>query len=148
MIGRIASLSTNLPIGDESMDQLNPGERRQHERYLCQGMMRLRVIPRGGEVKGEVLNLSLGGCLILIEEEVEIAKGEPVELQLMVENFQLNVTGQVKHIHARTMIGVQFSEMNDRLTEQVRYMIAELYELERKLDRVYMEKYRIARAQV
>ncbi len=90
---------------------------------------------KGRTVHGELVNLSLGGCLIRLPlgEAVDLTQGEPLKrLEAIFPSGQRFTTpGEVRHVQAddrcqQAMVGFAFNEATPRLERQVWFLVKEI----------------------
>lgn len=91
---------------------------------------------RGLRYAGKIGNLSVGGCFI--EARCDLERGTAVEVWMQAEGQPLRVAANLM-VRRTTGVGLRFLGMTERKTLQVRSLIAELAEEERRLQGVAPE---------
>jgi hypothetical protein len=111
-------------------DAAKEAERRIAQRYGCAGNAEI-VLPGGGlRYAGKIGNLSVGGCFI--EAHCSLERGTAVEVWMNAEGQPLRVAANLM-VRRTTGVGLRFLALTDRKTEQIRTLIAELADEERRL---------------
>jgi c-di-GMP-binding flagellar brake protein YcgR len=112
--------------------QSDQKERRAFPRLNCKGTAEMLILPDGPKVVGSVSNLSLGGCCIESEIILSAKLQTSVEVRLTVDDNRLRLPGAICHIEDETWVGVRFTEVSSRKAEQIKYLMAELFEKEKQ----------------
>jgi c-di-GMP-binding flagellar brake protein YcgR len=106
------------------------GEQRRYPRIACSGEAGIRMAAGESFVPAIVVNLSAGGCLMILEDPQPLPQGMKVELTFQINKLPFRVQGLVKTIRSETRIGFQFSHMDEnvrrRLEDLVERLIREL----------------------
>jgi hypothetical protein len=74
-----------------------------------------------------VVDLSLGGCCLEVEEPVEEPIGTRVEVYFCVMNNTVQVAGTLRQVRHQVWAGVQFSGVSSRKAEQIQDLIDQLF---------------------
>jgi c-di-GMP-binding flagellar brake protein YcgR len=106
-------------------------EQRVHPRQSCSGLGALHLLPDGAKVVGALTNLSIGGCCIQCEKGFSAGEDAPVEVQLEACDFRVRLAGKIRHVDEKWRVGIQFVEVSPRKEDQIRYLMEELFELEK-----------------
>jgi Tfp pilus assembly protein PilZ len=103
-------------------------------RYNCMGSAEIRLASRGQLEKGNIANLSIGGCYV--KSELVAGIGDQVEMTLQVNKMSFRVAGFVVHVSARDDgsrraarecgMGIQFKAMSVGARHRLEDLIAEL----------------------
>jgi hypothetical protein len=103
-------------------------ESRRHPRLQCQGTV--EVHPSGEVVPcpAKIMDLSVEGCLIKLQNPRSFNKEDLVELAFSVKQLPFRVRGQVKAIRSDTTIGFQFPALSQRVRRQLEDLVEELGE--------------------
>ena len=104
-------------------------DRRRHPRFACSGEAELRSLGSGRRVVGRFGNLSLDGCLMLLDETRGFRPGEALEMTFCVRQLPVRVQGSVRQVHAGRAVGVEFSMISERGKRQLLELIGELREV-------------------
>jgi hypothetical protein len=111
-------------------DAATAAERRTAQRYGCAGNAEIVLPGRGLRYAGKIGNLSVGGCFI--EAHCSLERGTAVEVWMNAEGQPLRVAANLM-VRRTTGVGLRFLGMTERKAQQVRALIAELAEEERRL---------------
>ena len=106
-------------------------ERRMHPRLQCRGKAEMLLLPDGPKLEGSLINLSLGGCCIECVAKILLEPPVSVEVQLKVDDSRLRLAGVLRYVEDLCKAGIQFDQVSPRKEEQIRELIAELYESEK-----------------
>jgi PilZ domain len=105
-------------------------ERRTAQRYGCAGDAEIVVPGRGLHYRGKIGNLSAGGCFI--EAECRLERGTRVEVWMSAQGQPLRLAASL--LVRRTLgVGLRFEAVTERKLAQIRTLIAELEDEERRL---------------
>jgi hypothetical protein len=126
------SLSGSLAVGKtrgvekHKPEQASGKERRKQERFACDGVAEVVVDDAAFLFRGNIQNLSLGGCYIQSPARLRLDRGAEADL-----NFSVN--GDFFHARARIMIvrasdgaGFQFLSDDPELQERIARLIQKL----------------------
>jgi hypothetical protein len=105
-------------------------ERRTAQRYGCAGNAEIVLPGRGLRYAGKIGNLSVGGCFI--ETHCGLERGTAVEVWMNADGQPLRVAANLM-VRRTNGVGLRFLGMTERKAEQIRSLIAELAEEERRL---------------
>ncbi|MBT9331312.1 PilZ domain-containing protein [Paracidobacterium acidisoli] len=101
-------------------------ERRQASRYDCEGYAEV-FLPLGGlRFRGRILNLSLTGCFI--EANFNLERGTRVEIYFEARHLRFRVAGAVAALRNRRGVGVSFVDLTPRRAAQIEDLVQELKE--------------------
>lgn len=103
-------------------------ERRKEARYVCFGQVKLDPTRPGVILRGRVIDLSLGGCLIQMQSAVDICPGAAVELTIQAKGTPLRMMGTIKSAGKQSsgLIGISFTRLSSRGHFELKELIAEL----------------------
>jgi c-di-GMP-binding flagellar brake protein YcgR len=117
---RIASLIEQLIDDLLSKDTLTCAEeQRRYPRIACNCTAGIRMAAGEAFVPASVVNLSAGGCLMILEDPQRLPRGRTVELAFQINRLPFRVHGQVKTIRSETRVGFQFSHMDEHLQRRL-----------------------------
>ncbi|MBI2892764.1 MAG: PilZ domain-containing protein [Deltaproteobacteria bacterium] len=86
-------------------------EKRKHPRYPMALPMLLRVSGSPSPIKAELLDMSLGGCFLRTNVEVEL--GSSAEIAFSIRpGTECTARGAIVRLHAMVGFGVHFEETN------------------------------------
>lgn len=114
--------------GTQAERQKLAKERRRNPRFACFGFAGVQALPEEQPLPAKVLNLSAGGCLIVLEEPHALTQNTTVELTFDVNGQPFRVWGKVRAIRSDRAIGFQFPLLSDRVRTRLESLIEELIE--------------------
>lgn len=103
-------------------------ERRRNPRFACFGFAGVQPTPEAMPLPAKVVNLSAGGCLIVLEEPHALTQDTTVELTFDVNGQPFRLWGKVRVIRADRSIGFQFPLLSERVRKRLDSLIEELIE--------------------
>ncbi len=111
-------------------------EQRRYPRLRCFGSAEVYFQIHGVPCMAKVLNLSLEGCLLILQEPAanrldtpeEIAQDQLVEILFSVNQLPFRVRGQVKVIRPNRELGLLFPALGRRTRTRLEDLIEELRE--------------------
>ena len=114
-------------------------EQRRHPRLRCFGSGEVYFEVNGVPCPAKVLNLSLEGCLLILQapeqepwmEPLTVALDQSVEILFSVNQLPFRVRGQVKAIRPNQELGLQFPALSRRTRIRLEDLIEELRESRR-----------------
>ncbi len=101
---------------------------RRSPRLECAGTAGVQVVVLDAPRPARVVNLSVGGCLLVLKEPQFLSQDTILELTFRINDLQFRVWGQVRAIRSGTQIGFQFSLLSDRVRRRLEDLIAQLIE--------------------
>jgi hypothetical protein len=101
-------------------------ERRRNPRYQCAGSACVRIAANEPLYAARIVNLSMGGCLIVLAKPQNLSKDMLVELSFAVNHLPFRVRGQVKTIRHDRMVGFHFPQLRERTRYGLEDLIEEL----------------------
>jgi c-di-GMP-binding flagellar brake protein YcgR len=113
-----------MPHAEEPDDVLS---QRAHPRVRCAGAAEVHLYPAGATFSGKVVDLSLGGCCIEVEEPIGEPPGAHVEVYLRVTGTTVQVVGILRSVRNEVWAGIQFWGVSPRKIEQIQELIGELF---------------------
>ncbi len=104
-------------------------ELRRAPRLTCSGLAGIQTLPACEKpFPARIANLSVGGCLMELQEPHSFFMGEIVELIFRVNYKPFRVRGKVRAIRSETLVGFQFPQLSERVRRQLEDLIGELIE--------------------
>jgi hypothetical protein len=100
-------------------------ERRQHTRFAVDAWAEVMVKDGTMLFRGQVLDVSQGGCYIETEARLRLAPGTPVEIVFRAHDRVLRCEGTSRMVRARGA-GFLFETMSARVRGELQELIAEL----------------------
>ena len=101
-------------------------QKRRHPRMECSGNASLHLLGEGIDFRGKIIDLSLEGCLIALEESAGLKVDAVVELSFSVRQLPFRVRAQVKVMRSPLLIGFHFLMISGRASGQMGELIEEL----------------------
>ncbi len=101
-------------------------ERRAHPRHPVDTRANLLLVNTGITMAGRILNLSLGGCQIRMDERYNVGIFVRVEAEFYLHGMQFRIGGVSQTIADKFTIGVRFLDLSSRRREQLSELIAEI----------------------
>ncbi len=87
--------------------------RRRHNRYGQSGVVNVRLALSGPSLSGSLFDISVGGCLVWMDQEVQFSSTDVVEVRLQCETLGFRVLGLVRHTGDQSRIlGIEFHRLN------------------------------------
>jgi len=105
-------------------------ERRAHPRHPVDTRANLLLVNTGITMAGRILNLSLGGCQIRMDERFNVGIYVRVEAEFHLHGMQFRVGGVSQAIADKFTVGVRFLDLSARRREQLAGLIAEIAQSE------------------
>jgi c-di-GMP-binding flagellar brake protein YcgR len=104
-----------------------PLERRKHKRFGINGDVTVRRVISGPSIKGSLFDLSLGGCLIWIDTDVDFTPVDIIEVRLQCGPLAFRVLGAIRNTseHGR-ILGIEFHRLSPSDTIDLTAFIANL----------------------
>jgi hypothetical protein len=100
-------------------------ERREHTRYAVDAWAEVMVKDGTMLFRGQVLDVSQGGCYIETEARLRLAPGTPVEIIFRAHDRVLRCEGTSRMVRARGA-GFLFETMSAKVRVELQGLIAEL----------------------
>ncbi|MDE3202048.1 MAG: PilZ domain-containing protein [Acidobacteriota bacterium] len=105
-----------------------PRERRAHPRLNVDSGAVVRLIDLAADVRGRIIDLSLGGCLIQTIERFPVGIFRRVETEFRLHGLPFRLGGVTQTIYDPHRVGIRFLNMSDRKREQLSELIGEVME--------------------
>lgn len=102
----------NVPLPPPGPDSYVPpkvADRRRFPRFECKASVEVRLQSSGSPVRGNLADLSLGGCYI--EMMIPLPVSTQLDLVIWLESTKLSTPGVVTSSHAGFGVGVKFLGM-------------------------------------
>jgi c-di-GMP-binding flagellar brake protein YcgR len=106
-------------------------ERRAHPRLSCKGIAKFLILPDGPQVTGNLINLSLGGCCVECDKEIQARYGTPLDVMLDACDLRVRLSAEICRIE-ENRVGIRFLEMSPRKEGQIHFLIEELFEFSKQ----------------
>jgi hypothetical protein len=101
-------------------------EKRRQTRILCTGSAGIQVHAGEEFCPAKIVNLSAGGCLIILQKPQRLSQGTMVELTFQINSLPFRVRGQVREIRSDTRIGFEFPLLSKKVRRQLEDLVDEL----------------------
>jgi hypothetical protein len=103
-------------------------EKRRYPRFECTGTGGVHIASSEPPSYSKILDLSVEGCLMVLQQPLSIPQDSRVELTFNVNCLPFRVRALVKVIRSATMIGFQFHQVSKRTQGYLADLIEELAE--------------------
>jgi len=101
-------------------------EQRRYIRFECKGPASVQIATGASACPATIVNLSAGGCLLVLKEPHCLSQDMIVELTFSINNLLFRAPGHVKAKRSNTVIGFQFPLLSDRLRRQLEALLEQL----------------------
>jgi len=116
--------SMELATTTQAADQY--AERRHYPRQPMHAVAAIYPIELGGKLNAWILNLSLGGCRLQLEEQASVDLQVRVEVGFFYEGMPFRVAGLLHGSYAPQEVGIKFVEVSERNQKRLESLIQEL----------------------
>lgn len=103
-------------------------ERRQVQRHGVDSTAAVLLLDVHANVRGRILDVSLGGCRIRFEERFPVGIYRRVEVEFLLDGLPFRLPGVVQSLHDRFTVGIRFVDLSERKREQLLFVIEEIAE--------------------
>lgn len=107
-------------------------ERRQVERHGVDSTAIVFLLDVRANVRGRILDVSIGGCRIRFEERFPVGIYRRVEVEFLLDGLPFRLPGVVQSLHDRFTAGIRFVDLSERKREQLLFVIEEITEASRE----------------
>lgn len=101
-------------------------ERRQHERFVCDGFAEVVVFRPELLFRGEVKDISLTGCYVATRARLNLKRFAEIELRFCANGQQLSSLARVMDVRPGRGLGVEFLPGDPRMNKRFRDLIEQL----------------------
>jgi hypothetical protein len=101
-------------------------EQRLHSRFDCAGSALAYFVPGEPPVTSRIVDLSVRGCLMVLENARITSRGTALELAFTVNHLDFRVRAQVRSIRSLTTLGLVFDCVHERVKPYLEELIEEL----------------------
>jgi c-di-GMP-binding flagellar brake protein YcgR len=101
-------------------------EKRRQTRILCAGSAGIQTQAGDAFYPAKIVNLSAGGCLIVLQKPQRLSKDTMVELAFQINSLPFRVRGQVRETRSNTRIGFEFPLLSKKVRRQLEDLVDEL----------------------
>lgn len=121
------------PVEGESMEFATTtqaadqyAERRHYPRQPMHSVAAIYPIEFGGKLNAWILNLSMGGCRLQLEEQASVDLQVRVEVGFFYEGMPFRVAGVLHGIYAPQEVGIKFVDVSERNQKRLEDLVKEL----------------------
>jgi len=101
-------------------------EKRRQTRILCTGSAGIQMHAGEAFYPAKIVNLSAGGCLMILQKPLSLAQDTMVELTFQINSIPFHVQGKVREIRSDTRIGFEFPLLSKKVRRQLEDLVDEL----------------------
>ena len=101
-------------------------DRRAQVRHEVDTTATILLINIGSTLKGHILDLSMNGCHIRMDERFPVGIYTRVETEFRLEGLPFRLGGVIQAIHNPHNVGIRFLDVSQRKREQVEQLIQEI----------------------
>jgi c-di-GMP-binding flagellar brake protein YcgR len=126
-----APTAASTKLADPSKPAFSSGrDRRAQSRHGVDTSAVILLINIASQVRGRILDLSVGGCRIHTNERFPVGICTRVEAEFHLEGLPFRLGGVIQAIHdqGRQLVGIRFLDMSVRKREQVEQLMKEIEE--------------------
>jgi c-di-GMP-binding flagellar brake protein YcgR len=103
-------------------------EQRRNPRFECSGTASIQTAADEPPCPGKIVNVSAGGCLIVLQRPQSVSQDTMVELTFKVNDLVFRVWGKVRAVRSDTAIGFEFPLLSERVRKRLEDLIEQLIE--------------------
>jgi c-di-GMP-binding flagellar brake protein YcgR len=106
-----------------------PGSSRQRviqRRHSVDTTAIIRLIDLAADLRGHIVDISLGGCRMRTERRFPLGIFRRVEVEFRIEGLPFRLGGVTQTIHDPFNVGIRFLDLSDRKREQLLQLIDEI----------------------
>jgi hypothetical protein len=120
------SLPRERGIAEKSGQRFGSENRRKHSRFRIEGLAEMDApMSKTVQLKGALRDLSELGCLVSLRNAPPL--GTDLNLVLKIENYEFNLTGQVRH-DTKEGTGIQFHKIRKGDRQMLQFLLRKLAE--------------------
>jgi len=101
-------------------------DRREQSRHEVDTSATIFLVRVGSALRGQIVDLSVGGCRIRTEERFPVGIYTRVETEFQAQGLPFRLGGVIQAIHDRFTVGIRFLDVSDRKRQQVLDLIDEM----------------------
>ena len=101
-------------------------DRRSQPRFAVDARVTVYLLKAAAALRGQILELSLGGCRIRTVQPLSVGIYCRVELEFTLEGIPFRLAGVTQSIHDRHTVGFRFLDMSERKRAQLTELIEEI----------------------
>lgn len=104
-----------------------PGrEQRRNWRFACQAYVSLYNLISQRRVPGQMIDLSISGCLVRLDEPDLLREGDVIEVSFSLHGFSIRMPASIRNIRPDQTMGIQFRDRGDSSNWQLARLMQEL----------------------
>ena len=103
-------------------------DRRETRRCGVDTSAIIDLVKVGSKLKGQIVDLSVGGCRIRTDEKFPVGIYTRIETEFQLHGLPFRLGGVIQVIHDRNTVGIRFLDMSQRKKDQVAELVAEIEE--------------------
>lgn len=103
-------------------------KRRRESRAKVDTSAGILLINIGSRLRGQILDLSMGGCRIRTDDRFPVGIYTRVETEFRLEGLPFRLGGVIQRIYDHKTVGIRFIDLSERKRQQVSELIAEITE--------------------
>jgi hypothetical protein len=101
-------------------------ERRQHTRYVVDGVAEVLVADGTMLFRGRVLDISVAGCYVETQARLRLGTGTLVEMVFRVNGMVFRRLARSRMVRPGEGVGFLFVDVKGKMQEELKRLIAEL----------------------
>jgi len=109
-------------------------QRRIEPRHHVDTSAIIHLISMAADVRGNIVDISLGGCGICTENRFPVGIFRRVEVEFRIDGLPFRLGGVTQAIYDPFNVGIRFLDLSDRKREQLLQLIAEIRKSEEHPD--------------
>jgi c-di-GMP-binding flagellar brake protein YcgR len=122
----VAADAESATAATEPAATKKPHERRGATRHKVDSYARLHLLSLHVKARGKVLDVSMGGCRMVLDEVRPVGAYRRVEIEFFIDGLPLLLPGVTQMMYDNRTVGIRFVEMTERKREQLCTVIEEL----------------------
>jgi hypothetical protein len=124
---------TQRPAELRDSDKLTPmadaHDRRAYPRQNLYSTAVISLINTGGQLRGQLLDLSLNGCSFRTDDPSKVNVHTRVNAELLLDGVLFRLPGVIEANEDQRILRIQFQGISDRLREQLKQFIEQIKEI-------------------
>lgn len=104
-------------------------DRRAQCRHEVDTSATIFLVRSGSELRGRILDLSVGGCRIRTGEKFPVGIYTRVEIEFYLQGLPFRLGGVIQAIHDRNTIGIRLLDLSERKRRQVLALVDEIEQM-------------------
>lgn len=121
--GRVGSMNVNETT---EVPAIRRHERRHEVRHPLSASSTVRLVRSGSRLGGRIVDLSLSGCRIRMDERFTLGIYTRVEVEFQAAGLIFRIGGVIQAIHNQSEIGIRFLDVSERNRQKIKSVIEEI----------------------